>query len=789
MQNLSMSPLISSSNVAVSIDVDTDASLKWRLFPYFVVRTTGFPVEFIEHLQSSDVLLLTRRQLELQVQLQELRRTVPKQRRPERRVMANFKAGKPLPEDLEGEHDWVRNWNTIAIEREQLEQELQVRWVEETERLKTALLDSSLDPRVLEAIASTNPGVYQDIVRGKLNKRLERQLAAYLQRLCTKNETISFFGPINYGVCEAKSEPSTVHIEWRDPLSLRARRAHPASWLIRGLVDQIAFSPVVAPWLVLSRRTFARTDSIRNPLLLRLVHLVDNITPLSSLSKTMGISIEEATSLAFNACRTRFVSHQLEVPAACESPLEDLMQRLAGLPGRVAIQHLENIEKIMSFVSRFSEADAAGKVQICDELRGLMATTYGIEAPSSAPQFYGDRQPVREECVGTLQIKLSGSRASELESLVQPSLALLTGTAVRTQKAANRAVAALLGTCKISLLQALIACTDHKIPFDTQLVDAMTACIPDSTVHEVHLEHLALPEMYDECSTGAVCSVDLMIGAESPDAWAHGDYEIVLSDIHDTALVWGWALQFHQSRERVQAELVARLAQLGDHLPVINCLASRRTGLPPAEFPGPVVEIGGMSATAHPWLLPVDDLWVESNGESARLCSQSLNSEVMLWNGELESLFHTAFALPRIRPVGLSLGIHTPRLVYHGVIVQREQWQLDTTLFTNLFKASSLEEKMTEALKIWDFYHLPQRLFSKFPMERKPMYIDLASPHLLAAAFDARKQENPYVVFSEMRPGPGQFWLHSPMGHHTAELRCTFIHERRRVEIHSDPSL
>jgi hypothetical protein len=779
MQNLSRSSLTSSGNVACTTGTGTATLEEWQLFPYFVVRTTGFPIDFVDRLQSPDVLLLTRRLLEIQARQQELRHTAPKHRRPQRQALANFKAGKPLPEDLEGESDWVSNWNTTAVEKEKLEQELQVLWVQETERLKTVLLDSSSDPRVLEAIASTSPGVYRDIVRGKLNKRLERQLATYLQRLCTKNETISFFGPINYGVCEVDSRPSTVHVTWNESLSLYARRAHPASWLVRGLIDRIAFSPTVAPWLVLSRRTFARTESIKNQSLLRLVNLVDNVTPLSSLCKTMGISIEEATALAANACRARFVAHQLEVPAACETPLEDLVRRLAGLPRSVTEQHWKNIETIMSLVSRFSEADAAGKVQICDELRTMMATIYGIEGPSSAPQFYGDRQPVREECVGTLDIKLCGFRASELESKVQPALTLLAGAAMRTQQAANKAVAALLGTSKVSLLHALMACSDHEIPFDRQLVDAITAHIPDPMVDEVHIEHLALPEMCDELLTGAVCSVDLMISAQSTDAWAQGDYEIILSDIHDTALVWGWALQFHRHRDRVQAELVTRLAQLGYHLPVINCLASRRTGLPPAEFPGPVVEIGGMSTTAHPWLLPVDDLWVESNGEEARLYSQSLDSEVRLWNGELENLLHTAFALPRIRPLGLSLGSHTPRIVYHGVVVQREQWRFDTTILTDLFKASSLEEKLTKALEIWDYYHLPQRLFIKFPLERKPIYIDLACPHLLAAAFDARKLENPYVVFSEMRPGPEQLWLHSSLGRHTAELRCTFVHGGR----------
>jgi hypothetical protein len=775
MQNLSAQPFSSLDEADSLISNDASRRPNWQLFPYFVVRTTGFPYELVERLRSSELLLHTQQLYAAKQQLQELREIAPKLHHPNRKILACFQGGRPLPEVPGEEGQWVHSWNKVARGKVRLESEFPALYAREAERLKALLLDSASDPRVLEAIASTNPGVYRDLTHGKLNKRLERQLATYMQRLSTKNETISFFGPINYGLYQANGSTG-VEIEWEKSLSLRARRAHPASWLIRGLIDQIAFSSEVAPWLVFSRRTFASLDSIKKPSLMRLLTLADGATPLYQLVKKADLTLEDAITMTRQACRARFITHQFEVPAACESPLEDLLQRLAGLPVNVSRKHLENVETILTLVTSFSDADAEGKVAVGNQLRHLMASLYGIEGPEAAPQFYGDRQPVREECAGTLHITISGKRASEIEERVQPTLSLLTGTALRTQKAANKAVATILGVRTDSFIHALMACADQAIPFDTQLIDSLAAAIPDPEVHEVDIEKLALPNFGAEPSTGAVCSIDLMIAGQSPEAWSRGDYELILSDVHDTALVWGWAMQFHQRRVQIQAQLIARLARLGGTLPVINALASRRTGLPPAEFPGPVVEVGGLSANAHPWRLPIDDLYMKSNGEEAHLYSRSLDSEVKLWNGELESLFHTAFALPRIRPVGLSLGKHTPRLIYRGAVLQREQWQVEMSDVKNLFEAASPEEKLMQAVEIWERFQLPQRLFMKFPLERKPIYIDLASPHLLAT-FDARRQVNPYVVFSELRPGPEDLWLQSSAGHHTSELRCTFVHE------------
>lgn len=757
-------------------------SLVWFLFPHMVVRTTGFPYELVRSLQAPELLALARQIEKVQAQLQALRETAPRFYSPDRKLRASFRSGRPLPENLEGDKDWLRRWNEVASKAEQLEREYHALCLREAGRLSDHLWQIITEPRFQEAVASTNPGAYHDITRlnRKVSRRLERQFIAYIQRFCTKNETVSFFGPINYGDCDLDSEQANVLLQWDGPLALRARRVHPASWVIRGLIDQIAFSPPVAPWLVLQRRTFSQLPKVQNAILQRLLEMVDGSTPLYRLCEKLGLTMDEMVSLVRDGCRARCITHQLEVPAAHEAPLENLIFRLAAFPASAIAGHMERVQAILALLSQFSAADAAGKVRIFAELRALIATHYQIEGPTSAPQFYGDRQPVREECLGTLRLHLSGPPARELQTRVGPTLDLLAGAAIRTQRAANAAVASMLGVRKLPLLQALATCADVPIPFDTELTGKITACIPDPTVSEVHLDTLALPNLSQGTSSGMVCSVDLMIKTDNVSSWAGGDAEIIVSDVHDTALVWGWALQFHAHREQVQAEMSSLLSQLGNRLPVITILASRRTGLPPAEFPGPIVELGGLSTTAHSWLHSVDDLWIESNGQEARLYSRKLKSEVLLWNGELESLFHTAFSLPRIRPLGLSLGRHTPRLVYHGVVIQREQWQLETATFAELGRVSSLAEQMRCAARIWDRYRLPERLFAKFPAERKPFYVDLASPHLLTF-FGTKCQANPRVTLSEMRPGPEGLWLKSAFGSHTVELRCTYVGMERQI--------
>ncbi|HEY4026745.1 MAG TPA: hypothetical protein VGO86_09970, partial [Candidatus Dormibacteraeota bacterium] len=264
------------------------------------------------------------------------------------------------------------------------------------------------------------------------------------------------------------------------------------------------------------------------------------------------------------------------------------------------------------------------------------------------------------------------------------------------------------------------------------------------------------------------------VRADDVSAWADGAYELVLGDIHDTVLLWGWPLQFHPERERVEAGTAAALAALGQRLPLVTILSSRRTGLPPIELPGPVAELGGVSATAQPWRVPFDDLVVESDGREARLLSRGLGSEVRLANGELEGLAQAAFALPQLRRPALDLGPRTPRIRLGPLVLQRERWSLTGEDVAELMAARGDLERLRAACRVWARNGIPERVFAKAAGERKPVLVDLASPLLLRLLWRllARGEE---MTLTEMLPGPDELWLEGPDGRHTAELRCTFL--------------
>ena len=117
---------------------------------------------------------------------------------------------------------------------------------------------------------------------------------------------------------------------------------------------------------------------------------------------------------------------------------------------------------------------------------------------------------------------------------------------------------------------------------------------------------------------------------------------------------------------------------------------------------------------------------------------------------------------------------HAPRATIGPVVVRRESW----TVFPR--------EVPSEPHDIPAFaraHGMPRRLFTKSPLERKPMYLDVESPtlarifcrHLRRAAAEAPHMP---IRFTEMLPTPEQCWLHDPEGNrYVSELRMVAVAE------------
>lgn len=756
----------------------------WHLIPHIVVRATGFPWESLESLRhEASVVAALRMEASRRVR-DGFRDVSPRIRKPSPAVLSALRAGKPIADLDATEHPALIDWNLVAEAMDRAERDFDATFKEEAEHSARALRDLAKDVRFQEAVAISCPPVYGNVMRTDFTTRLERQVASFVQRFCAKNETMSFFGPINYGLVD-RAKPEGVHIEWSGPALIRARRTHVAFWVVRGLVNACMAQPDVASWLVPRRRLERRASRGDEPMS-RLIAASDGIKPCRVLATELELPLPDLIELVRGAHARRLITHQLDVPSSSDDPIFELTERVAGIPGEAPRKLVRELSELRALMEEYSWADPARKVALNTIVEARLQERLNVSGAEAAAaqrrpddnrgeghHFYVDRLPLREECCGDLKLTVGGQRAAELEGKLQGTLDALAGAAIRTRDAARAALAKRMGKATLPFARVIAQFADGPIPYDTSLIDAVKAAITDPTVDEVKIDSAKLPKTPLD-GHSLVTSIDLLLEARGIEAWGRGDYKLIAGDIHDTALVWGWALQFHPERKKVDASVVSALGKMDRPLPIVTALASRRSGLIPAELPGPVIELGGVSSRASRWQLPFEDLMVESDGATARLVSSFLGSEVLLYNGELESSVHTAFAIPRIRPIKVDLGMHTPRLWIDDVMIQRRMWRLTDGQITRLIDCREDKERFRVAIKIWEELGLPSLSFAKFPGERKPVLADPASP-LVFRVFANLLKLRRAVVLGEMRPGPDGLWLQGNLGRHTAELRCTYV--------------
>lgn len=651
-----------------------------------------------------------------------------------------------------------------------------------------SVADLATDPRLREALAVSNPKILRDLDRRGTAAQVTHQLATFLQRVCLKNETLSFFGPINYATVDPEA-PDGIALSWPGPAALRARRAHAASWVVAAVGDAVAFAEPVREWLVLRRRSdgVARWKGDPAGLPARLLDLADGQHTLGALARRLGVPLPAAVGAAAALCAAGVAWHQFEVPPSHPDPLALLVNRVAGVPGGAACA--ARLAELIAVRDGFCADGAEGKAARQDSFLAAarrIAPRLG-DGSGRAGQFYTDRLPLREECAGLVDLRIGGRAATELGERVAPALDFLAAAALRRRALARRSVARRLGVRRLSLWKLVSVAHSWPQPTDDELGAAVAEAVPDPDAPEVDLAAgprlAALVAAAGAAGIGAVCSVDLLVAAADDAAWAAGDYDVVLGDVHDTALLTDWALQFHPAAHAARAERDATAAGAYGPVPAVTVLARRQTGIPPLELPGPTVELGGPSGQPNPWLVELRDLIVHSDGTEARLRCEPIGGEVALHNGELDTLVQTAFAPPRLRAPGIVLGAHTPRLRWGRAVVQRESWVLPLAELLPL-GAASPAGALLAAARVRATYRLPEQVFVHLPGVRKPVFADLASPALLravarAARRTASDEPDQQARITELLPGLGRLWLRGPHGRHTAELRCVFARRHR----------
>lgn len=788
----------------------------WTLLPTLVVRSAGFGwqlVDGLRHARSAELVDRLCAQLD---RAETVRAALPPQVRLTRGQAARLRNHRPLPEAAPGvPAQWQQQWDAVAGAVETLQAQWADAQAADEREAAQALADLAADPRILDAVVCSGPGVFRDLASaGSLNGRLRRQLASYVQRLATKCETMSVFGPINYGQVDPGLDANAV-LAWKGPAVCPQRRAYLSAWAFDSLLRTAltatgehgadgaggadgadgaggadgAARPLIDA-VVPRRTTFVRSPRGEGATA-RLVRQVDGARPLADLAFAAGLTPQQARQALGDAVRSGLLSHDLIPPAVHPDPTRWLADRLASRSVDAGPAHRQ-VASVVTLLDAYPGAEPAAKLQLQTAVRRSVGADEGPAPAGPAPagpasgagKFYNDRVVVTEAAAGTLELTVGGGLARDLQVAVPAALDLLAEAATRTRRHAGEQLARLLGPGRFPLLQVLRGHGEVPVPVDPWLPTALADLVAGAPPDTDDLDLAAVLPAPGPGDLPVLCSADVMVVADDLDGYQAGTTPLVVSDVHDAALLTPWALQFHPDGSQLLAERDRQIEQVLPPWRALGVVARRSTGLPPLRFPGPVVELGTVDGPAE--RIPLDRLLVHSDGERVRLRAAGDDRDLVLHNGELDSFVHTALALPRVRPLPAPDLDRVPRLRYGNVVLSRRRWRLHPGPLTGSPTGSgggsgggsgrpprTAEERLAlrRALRAGG---VPDRFFAKASHQRKPLYVDLDSPSLVEALYRlVDGAERLHAV--EVLPDGSHLWLRDgPVGV-AAELRCVYL--------------
>jgi hypothetical protein len=668
--------------------------------------------------------------------------------------------------------------------------------IDHVDRLRTldpgrshlAVREALEDERVAEAILVSNPDVHDvglpsylrrfDPERRPSKARyMERQLYAYLQRLCTKNETASFFGPIDYGRFDPEC-PRPLVLRATPDGELQARVSRLAHWAVQALAATVAADPDLRPHLAPRLRPGCRLGAEG------LVHLGGSPLPVGQaawrlLGRLDGRRTAECLcrdpkeeSLLERLVGSGLAVLDLEVPSALFDPLEWLAEWVAGLPARCAGRErwLSRLAELRSLAAAFAPAPLPRKTAVLRDLEERFRALTGTDPRRSAGAMYADRTLLNDDARGHLRDLVVGAPLRErLQRGLEPLLDLCASYAATVQEVCReRAVRLLDGESRVPLVD-FLARLDRTLDLDSCLGDSRVAGFESALAEAVRgpgpvlLEPARLGDLLRPVPPGTLASPDVFLLAADQDSVEAGRCSLLVGEVHAGAQVWSHFLLFHDGLDALERELAWLLPREPGALRA--CLVHRRSQgrTFPLELPEVSIELLGRSARSADRVLPVADVEVGEEQGRPALRSRSLGVRLELHPGEPTNVASWLFGPPPVVLPPLRWEVHRPRVLVGEAVAWREAWRLPA------------EELVSRPRALAARLGLPERCFARVPGERKPFYVDFSSllslEHL---ASRARGREQ--VELTEMLPGPDLWWLRRGDRVCSCEWRMTFVY-------------
>lgn len=417
----------------------TTCERTWRLLPHFLLRSTGFPFDWLERLacqataEALDELLTCEEQLaELNAETQAALRAAEDAASLGLRKQCWERISRGRAVELDGGlrmalgaglADRLERRNSLLERRAELEAHARAIFAHEIPARRQALREIAGDARFQEAVWLSSPQMLQFGVRSYLERwrpdsrnsetrRIERQLAAYLQRFCAKNDTASFFGPLNYGDFSAPDGgplpgPGAEHVQHRE--------AFLAFWGVTSLAAALTNDPQVQPYLrprrspmlrlghatapsvTLGERTFAIPENLAE-----LLEYVDGERTVQEIAAALGRPVAWVWTELERLARLRAVMLAVEVPVTVLRPLVWLCDFVRRLPAACSSRGRWRavLEQCRDIQDRFGAAPLEERLKLLAELETLISSVADVVPRRGGGQFYTDRLLIYEECMG-----------------------------------------------------------------------------------------------------------------------------------------------------------------------------------------------------------------------------------------------------------------------------------------------------------------------------------------------------------------------------------------------------
>ena len=666
---------------------------------------------------------------------------------------------------------------------------------------------------------------------GARAKNLTDLLTMYLQRITTKNETNSHFGPISIGRVDDEAtgvnwsmrdapERFAFLTHWAASAMFAARlqgaggerlrpRLHPMTFpSVHGVAryEYVVAPDVPYPWWLLGphRPALGRETS----------WLLEQVDGERSVAELRELWTAHHDPAGFDDALTTLVAECLvlsgtELPAGNADTVISLRAELVDHgqdPGPC-----DYVEKVLR---EFEIATPADRIDLLDGLKKCFQQTCCAAPTRKAGQQQADRSVLFEDCLSRLEGFCIGRELKQfiIDELADVYDSVLLGPRLRINREREILAAWLtesfgagrqvpLGEVYEQFVADRARLAELCDPVDEE-VAAVEQSFADALLRgwDGHSTELEVPRnairelLAAQPPEPALCNPDIMLGAAHRDGFRTGEFFGVVGDCHAVRDLFTHGVLSPVLGMRapgvVQDVLAGYRRIIDDDEVLVDVVRAHDSkNYARLELPIPDLEVAARSSKRSGEVLLPRDLSLVVRDGRAELRTHRLAGRLRL----IESISTAAsirndplavFSFPRSYGGGILDAMempYLPRIRTGRVVLTRRRWrvpvdELDKWSLPRRFASTDARSYVSAAL-LRERFDMPRHVFAKFMHEPKPVYVDWSAPMLVRQFFRLARgaDAGDAVEISEMLPGPGQLWLRIDDKHYTSELRCTLF--------------